>query len=114
MSNKAIEEIEQSIEVNKEKVEFGSSIERLRSNRDFKKVIVGGYFNTEAVRLVKLLSDPALQRPEIQAAIVSDMRAIGALDSFLNHALADADKAKEAISEAHTAIAGFNPDEHEE
>lgn len=61
---------------------LAESLERLRSNRDFRKLIVDGYLTTEAVRLVHLKSDPAQQEPAQQAAIVRDIDAIGALQQY--------------------------------
>jgi hypothetical protein len=67
-------------------VEFGSAIERLSSNRDFKKVILEGYFEQEAIRLVHLKADPNMQANLSQAEIVKQMDAIGSLKQYLRTA----------------------------
>ena len=83
MSNTdALQEIELSIKQASEHVEFGNAVERLRSNRDFKKVITEGYFEKEAVRLVHLKADVSMQSPAMQADIVKQMDGIGALNQF--------------------------------
>jgi len=77
MSAATIQEIELSMSEAKAVVDLGKSVERLRKNRDFKKVIEETYLREEAVRLVHLKSSPAMQRPEVQAGIDSDIKAIG-------------------------------------
>ena len=78
----ALQEIESSIKQASEFVDFGNAIERLRSNRDFKKVIMEGYFEKEAIRLVHLKADSAMQSNLNQTDIVKQMDAIGALNQF--------------------------------
>lgn len=69
--------------MSKSVVEFGSAIERLRTNPDFKKVIITGYLEQEAVRLVHLKADSNMQTEAHQLAITKQIDAIGALNSFL-------------------------------
>lgn len=92
-----VQEIEQSIEQATAMVKFGSAVERLRTNKDFKAVITEGYFEQEAVRLVHLKADPAMQSAESQASIVKQMDAIGALSEFLRTKLYLAGMAKRSI-----------------
>lgn len=85
MSNtSALQEIEANIKQASTIVEFGTAIERLSINRDFKKVITEGYFEKEAVRLVHLKADVSMQSAAQQADIVKQLDAIGALSQFLN------------------------------
>jgi len=92
-----IQEIEQSIQGARITVELGNALARLHSNRDFKKVVLDGYFRDEAVRLVHLLSDPNMQTPDKQATILSDIRSIGALGSFFKTLEFRADLARKSI-----------------
>lgn len=88
-------------------VDLGNSLERLRSNRDFRKLILEGYLEQEAVRLVHLKAEPAMQAPEQQASIVRDIDAIGALAQYFTtvgqlasmgqKSLNDGDNARELI-----------------
>lgn len=78
-----IAQVEQSIQAAKDTVAFGESLTRLFSNRDFKKVILDGYFKDEAVRLVHLLSDPNTQSPESQVSLQKQMHAIASLRDYL-------------------------------
>lgn len=99
MSANEIHEIELNIKEAKKFVDLGKSLERLQSNRDFKKVVEEGFFKDEAVRLVHLKSSPAMQRPEQQAAIDAEIRAVGAFAQYLNLVFMKADHAAKAIED---------------
>ena len=79
-----IEQIELNLKQAKAMVDMGRSLERLRSNRDFKAVIMEGYFKEEAIRLVHLKSSASMQDADSQASIIRDMDAIGALNQYFN------------------------------
>lgn len=100
MSNSSmVQQLDNSIKQATVNVEFGKAIERLRSNRDFKLVIGEGYFEREAIRLVHLKSDVAMQSVASQADIVKQMDAIGALQQFFNAKLHVARLATRAIED---------------
>ena len=98
MSEAAIQQIESNIQRAKKVVEFGDAIGRLRNNRDFKKVILEGYFEDEAVRLVHLKADANMQSAESQRSIVNQMDAIGALSQYLQTQLRLVDMAVNSIA----------------
>lgn len=104
MSAQDIHAIELNIKEAKKMVDLGKSVERLRSNRDFKKVIEEGFLKEEAIRLVHLKSSPAMQRPEYQAAIDSDIKAIGSFAQFMDNVVMKADHASKAIEEDELAL----------
>lgn len=97
MSTATIEQIENSIKEAKAIVEFGNSLERLRTNSDFKKVFLTGYFEKEAVRLVHLKADPRMQSPDSQKSILSQIDAIGSVSQFMTTALQMAHLASKQI-----------------
>lgn len=78
-----IQAIEANIKQAKELAEFGTVLARLRNSKDYKKIIVEGYFEKEAVRLVHLKSDPNMQSAASQESIIKQMDAIGALNQYL-------------------------------
>ena len=84
MFKERIEEIELNITQAKAIVDRGAALERLRNNRDFKKVVLEGYFEKEAIRLVHLKSDFNMQSAESQANILDQINAIGALSGYFN------------------------------
>lgn len=98
-NTKVIQDIELNIRQAQLLVDTGDALERLRSNRDFKMLIMEGYFKEEAVRLVHLKGDPNMQSTEYQVSIVKQMDAISALNQYLQtvfHRAAMAEKAIEA------------------
>ena len=79
-----IQQIELNIAEAKKIVDLGQALNRLENNRDFKKLILEGFFSHEAVRLVHLKADPNFQTPERQQSINTQMDAIGSLAQYFN------------------------------
>ena len=102
MSNDAIQEIELSIKEAQKMVDLGSAVQRLANNRDFKKVVMEMYFEKEAVRLVHLKANPAMQDKDRQDAIVKEMDAIGSFYQFLRTLEIQADMARRAVEDGET------------
>ena len=99
-----IHEIEMDIKEAKEVINLGKSVERLSKNRDFIKVVEERYLKDEAVRLVHLKSSPAMQSPERQAQIDSDIRAIGSFAQFLDMISGMADRAEVSLEDHERAL----------
>ena len=97
MSTETIGAIERNMEKARAVLEFSAALERLRSNRDFKKVVLEGYFEQEAIRLVHLKSDPNMQKPDMQQSIVNQIDAIGQLHQFFSTVLQKASMASRQI-----------------
>lgn len=104
MGNTEIEAIERNIKQAKEIAEFGAAVERLRSNKDFKKVVEQGYFEREPIRLVHLKADPAVQGPDAQRSIVAQMDAIGAFSAFLTQSLQRSEIARKQVAEGEAMV----------
>lgn len=98
MNEKYIKELEANIESAKESIELGASLERLFSNRDFKKVVLNGYFKEEAVRLVHLKGAPESQNSDAQMSIVNKIDAISSFSNFLKDIARDAELADKTVS----------------
>ena len=81
-STNGIQELENNIKYNTAVLELGYSLERLRNNKDFQKVILKGYFEQEAIRLVMLKADAHMQTTVLQESIVKQMDAIGSLNGY--------------------------------
>jgi len=97
MTHQTIQAIEENIRQAKVIAGAGESLERLRSNRDFKVVILDGYFKEEAIRLVHLKAEPAMQSPEMQKSIIAQMDAIGSLGQYFTAVIQKASIANKAI-----------------
>ena len=83
MSQSEIQQLDRSIQQAQKIVDLGDSLERLRNNKDFKKLISEGYFEKEAVRLVHLLSDTNMQSLEAQQSIQKQMIGVGMFHQYL-------------------------------
>ena len=97
MSTAELQQLESNIKYAQKIVDMGDAIERLRNNRDFKKVIGDGYFEQEAVRLVHLMSDSNMQFPEIQQSIHKQLIAVGMFREFLETLTTRANMARRAV-----------------
>lgn len=104
MAKDQIEAIERDIAKARTSVEFGNTLQRLRLNKDFKEVVLNGYFEQEAVRLVHLKAEPHMQGPDSQASIVKQIDAIGAFSGYMNAAMAKALKAAGSIEDGNAAL----------
>lgn len=99
MSAHTLKEIENNIKEARKTVELGNALDRLFNNRDFKKIVLDGYFKDEAIRLVHLKGDPAVQSAESQAAIIRSMEGISELNNYfrnLRHQVMLAEKSIES------------------
>ena len=83
MRNKYIKELEANNESAKEFIELGSALERLFSNRDFKRVVLNGYFKDEAIRLVHLKGALESQDSDTQKDIIGKIDAISNFSNYL-------------------------------
>lgn len=99
MSQHMIDEIDSAILQLKETRELGQMIEQLKKTPAFKQVVLQGYFRDEAVRLVHLRGDVAMQDPKQQEDVIRQIDAIAAFKTFLDTKLMMADRANEAIEE---------------
>ena len=97
MSAAELQQLESNIKLAQKIVDMGDALDRLRNNRDFKKVIGEGYFEQEAIRLVHLMSDSNMQPPEIQQSIHKQMIAVGMFREFLETLTTRANMARRAV-----------------
>lgn len=124
MSDQEIRQLDEDIKRNQKLIDRGAALDRLFSNRDFKRIVVEGYINEEAVRLVHAKANPGLQNEAAQKAIVRDIDAIGSLNQYLhgiirNAAIAQRDNqnneaARDELIEEQTLLASIGGDEGEE
>ncbi|QPG06973.1 hypothetical protein IT774_07670 [Salinimonas marina] len=107
MSNEVDNEIRE-IELNqkeaKSMVDDRKAVQRLLSNRDFKRVVTSGYFEKEAVRLVHLKSDANWQSDEAQKVIENQMTGIGTFQQYLDAVVALGGHAAQAVEDADAAL----------
>lgn len=99
MSEEQTNTIELNIKEAKKIIAKGNSLERLFSNKDFKKVILEQYLESEAIRLVHLKADPNMQDEDSQKTILQQMDGIGCLRSFFRNVQHQKMLAEKAIEE---------------
>ena len=97
MSSIELQAIDQSIKQARKAIDLGDALERLKGNRDFKRIIQDGYFEQEAVRLVHLKSSPTMQSAESQKSIDQQMVSIGSLDQYFRTIAVQAEMARKSI-----------------
>jgi hypothetical protein len=97
-----VAQIELSLEHAKELVAFRDAIKKLTSNREFKKIFIEGYFKDEAIRLVGLSADPAVEKHH--AEIQEQIKAISYAQQFLRNAQTKGDIAAASIEEHELAL----------
>ena len=98
-----INQLEMSIEAAKELIKLAEACERLKENKDFKSLILDGYFKEHAIRLVMLRGDTNVP-DDIQAKILKDIDAIGALRKYLQKISNDGNSALQAVRESEETI----------
>lgn len=96
MSQHDLETVELSIDHANKSINLRNSLEKLTKNRDFKAVVLEGYFESEAVRLVLLKADPSMQDEESQKEIVKQIDAIGSFRQYLRTVMQLGDMASKA------------------
>ena len=84
MNTLELQQLELSIKQAQQIVNLGESLERLVVNRDFKELILKGYFEQEAIRLVHLKCDDNMQSSASQYSIEKQMMGIGAFSAYLD------------------------------
>lgn len=92
-------QVNRDIAEGKRLTELSDVLKRLESNRDFKRIVTELYFKDEAVRLVHLKSDVAMQNEKNQANILRDIDAIGSFAGFLQNIHVQAGRARMSLKD---------------
>lgn len=103
MSN-TVEEIQIDIDAAREVIAVDDALMRLYKSTDFNEVILKGYFQEEAYRLVELRAAPQMQRDEQKDAILRAIDAIGGLQQHFNKVRAMAEQARMAIQDSEQEL----------
>ena len=112
MSNKFTnekDEIYEVVEIKKEEYDEAQkdaeALKRLEKNRDFKRLILDGFLEKEAVRLVKLKQDPGIKSQERIVEDIDDrITSIGVLNEHLRYIRLRAKGLKDQLLEAEEAL----------
>lgn len=93
-----IQYVELSLEEAKKVAAFGEALERLEKNKDFRTVILEGYFSDEARRLTFLTADSSLDDRSLNA-VWAGIRGIGELRQYLMSKRTQAQVAQKEIQD---------------
>lgn len=93
-----LKELNITIEQAKAIVDKASSLKTLLKDKDFKSVILDGYFKDEASRLALLKGDNGMSKPEDQAYLDRMFNGIGSLHSYFQSIFAMGKNAENAIN----------------
>lgn len=104
MSHVDIAPIERDIANYKADIKLLEALERLEKNKDFQTIIGKGYLETEALRLIKLRTDPNTQAEQTQRILQRDIDSISALDSYLRQIRKDAEVAKSSLDRSENEL----------
>lgn len=78
-----LDQLDKSIRQSREVVDTGKALDRLLANPDFQTIVMKGYLEKEAVRLVHVKASSDMQTPEKQEAILKQIDAIGTFIQYL-------------------------------
>ena len=89
-----IKEVEINIEDAKEMIALRDALNRLENNKDFRKIILDGYFKDEASRAVLLKADIHMQQDKDQKQLDNIITGIGFLRQYFGKIYAMASQAE--------------------
>lgn len=98
-----IDQIEQSIEHAQGRVNKAKKVLALLDYPDFKEIVVKGYFEQEAIRMVALYGD-GTGTPEMLADLQKDMHGVGAFRRFLSAIVQDGRQAESDLQNNKEAL----------
>ena len=112
MNNKEmITELELSLDYAKKLVARGEALQRVHANRDFKEIVLEGYFKEEAIRLVMLKGDPSMQDQTSQLSIIKQIDAISAFVQYMRVVEHTANMASKALADGQETMAELMAEE---
>lgn len=92
--------LDKSIQENRLRIQLADAVKRLKSNPDFKLVVINGYLQSEAVRLVHLKADPSVESDkDKQENIDADISAIGRFNQYLSNLVVTGNMAKKTLAD---------------
>tara|TARA_R110002096_G_scaffold272377_1_gene466011 strand:- start:210 stop:560 length:351 start_codon:yes stop_codon:yes gene_type:complete len=113
MESPDIEEFELTIAEARKHTDLADALERLGKNKDFKSLILTGYLEEEAVRLVALKAVPQMLGDDMQKKILTSIDGIGALTQYFSMINNVGAQAQIAIEDANEAIVDIGREEDE-
>lgn len=104
MSEAQVESVELSIKNAKHNIELGEALQKLVKNAAFKKVILEGYFEKEASRVVLLKAEPSMDSDSQQKSLDDSITSIGGLRQYFRTIAAVAKQSEKAMVDYHATL----------
>lgn len=107
-----IEKIEISIEEAKRHIQLRDDALRLADNKDFRNIVLEGYFKNEAARLTGLIGDPEFKEQE---AILADLGAIASFQRYMRRLVRTGEMMEKEVFDHEQALEDIrtNPVDYE-
>ncbi|AIZ94921.1 hypothetical protein [Pseudomonas phage Pa2] len=109
---------EQAIQITRKNAEkfvrLRDAMLRLHKNRDFQALILNDFLKDNAARLVLLKADKNMESPEMQARIIREIDAVGALHTYFQLIGVRGDEAEQAIKDCDSELERVREEEDEE
>ena len=105
-------QVKEQLKIAKKEAGLRDSLNKLLNNKDFKNLFQDEYFEKEPVRITMLRGNIELQDPKIQAQMLNDFMAIGALDQFFRTIMQRGQLADKTIQMCQEYL--DNPEEYAE
>lgn len=96
-------QLESSLSTVQEMIVLGEAVQRLKKNKDFKKVVLEAYFSSEPQRLTMLLAAPNI-RNDMRTQVHESLQAIAEFHSFLETILTESVRAKDMVGEIEDVL----------
>lgn len=106
-----VEELEVSLEYAQGIVAKRDMLDKLSRNREFKQLVLEGYFKDEAIRLTNLSADPHPQVAEHRDDIFLAIQGISLLRQYFQRINREGEIAENEIAEYRTALAHAHAEE---
>lgn len=99
MQEQQLHQVEINMEAANVMIAEAKALSRLHDNKDFKTVILKGYFEAESRRAVLLRSDPEMQDPDKLRQVDNIITSIGGLFAFFNKVYTMGNMAEQSLQE---------------
>ena len=99
MSEAQVESVQLSIKNAEHNIDLGEALQKLVKNASFKKVILEGYFEKEASRVVLLKAEPSMDSDKTQKALDDSITSIGGLRQYFRTLTAVSNQSKKALQD---------------
>lgn len=111
LDHPSIETVELTIEEAQKKVDRAESLRKLHGNREFKRIILEGYFEAEAQRLIGCIGNSAPTLKAQRDEMLLELQAISKLKEYFGSILREGREMEQSIREHNEMLAEMRAEE---